>query len=414
MSSAPWDIYAEQLTPLRYGYPLWVPDPSPGKPPVQLGDVGWIREGQFLPLFNVFRDADDNQPRGAVPSGFTPLNLSDITVEGPREKISQKVVCSRSIRQNDVSGGVGASGPSPSFPSWNVEFAFRCREDSGAFLVPYPSVMAHDILSKLRIEAYILSNFDSWLDFANSTLELGLKEEDLRFVCGRKMTIRWAVAAFQGRYRNKSGSITGALGAVTGSANLSMTISDESLPASHYRVGPPDPVPGGSQPTLLPEDGDSSNSPPAPSDVFNQCVFIHYYKRKKRLPFFPAALKASAGPHELPPCSDDSQAQMLLHGSSAASSAGDDISLSEYYASSDIFDDTPTVADPVDAILGYILENSDATVALSSDVDLHELLPDLVQWPDDLRNSLSDLKPVIDVNENGGKPAHFMFQSCKR
>ncbi|KAI0650982.1 hypothetical protein C8Q79DRAFT_184 [Trametes meyenii] len=237
MSSAPWDIYAEQLTPLRYGYPLWVPDPSPGQPPVQLGDVGWIREGQFLPLFNVFRDADDNQPRGAVPSGFMPLNYADITVEGPREKISQKVVCSRSIRQNDVSGGVGASGPSPSFPSWNVEFAFRCREDSGAFLVPHPSVMAHDILSKLRIEAYILSNFDSWLDFANSTLELGLKEEDLRFVCGRKMTIRWAVAAFQGRYRNKSGSITGAFGAVTGTANLSMTHDD------FGRVPPGEPLP---------------------------------------------------------------------------------------------------------------------------------------------------------------------------
>ncbi len=52
LSSAAGDIYAEQLISLRYGYPLWHPDPSPERAPVQLGDVGWVREGEVRALFN--------------------------------------------------------------------------------------------------------------------------------------------------------------------------------------------------------------------------------------------------------------------------------------------------------------------------------------------------------------------------
>jgi len=49
--STPWDIYAEQLSTLGYGYPLWDPEPC-DREEVLLGDVGFIDKGHFIRLFN--------------------------------------------------------------------------------------------------------------------------------------------------------------------------------------------------------------------------------------------------------------------------------------------------------------------------------------------------------------------------
>jgi hypothetical protein len=54
------DIFREQLA-IKYsadGYALW--EPSPWKPdrPVEVGDVGFIRNGRFHGLFNALRPAE--------------------------------------------------------------------------------------------------------------------------------------------------------------------------------------------------------------------------------------------------------------------------------------------------------------------------------------------------------------------
>lgn len=110
MSTAPWDIYAEQLIHLKYGYPLWVPDPAPGVAPVEIGDVGWINDGEFLPLFNALKGTDEAQPWGAVPIDHTPLDSRGLCIIGPRDKIDQTVLCSRGIRRLKTSGGITAGG----------------------------------------------------------------------------------------------------------------------------------------------------------------------------------------------------------------------------------------------------------------------------------------------------------------
>ena len=109
MSTPPWDIYAEQLEPLGYGYPLWTPDPAPGAAQVDIGDVGLIKDGEFIALFNIFRGEDEEQPRGCVPIGHVPLDISKIQVVGPRDKISQSPLYSRSIRVTNASGGASIS-----------------------------------------------------------------------------------------------------------------------------------------------------------------------------------------------------------------------------------------------------------------------------------------------------------------
>ena len=49
----PSDVYAASLLPVGEGYALWYPEPhdSTGEP--QIGDVGYVRQGAFIRLFNI-------------------------------------------------------------------------------------------------------------------------------------------------------------------------------------------------------------------------------------------------------------------------------------------------------------------------------------------------------------------------
>jgi hypothetical protein len=59
------------------GYALWEPDPGGLYPPVAVGDVGYIREGQFFRLFNTLLPEDDQSHRRfGVPEHYEPLQLS--------------------------------------------------------------------------------------------------------------------------------------------------------------------------------------------------------------------------------------------------------------------------------------------------------------------------------------------------
>ena len=104
--TTPWNIYAEQLFPLGYGHPLWHPEPGNGRE-VHIGDVGWLSEGAFNPLFN------STQPRHhplnerlGVPDPFSTFDLDEVLV-GERIKISQPMVCSRSIRTRAIEASMG-------------------------------------------------------------------------------------------------------------------------------------------------------------------------------------------------------------------------------------------------------------------------------------------------------------------
>lgn len=82
MSTLPCEIYASKLIQLRYGHPLWVPNPKTGQ--VFVGDVGYIKGGEFRALFNTLEDRlDPINFMGKVPAGFTPLDVSSLTLYGP-------------------------------------------------------------------------------------------------------------------------------------------------------------------------------------------------------------------------------------------------------------------------------------------------------------------------------------------
>ena len=78
MLTKPWDIYAKHFHGGDLGHPLWIPEPNEfaGGREIFMGDVGYLREGQFIPLFNVMKPTDDPINRRGVPRGFKNLSES--------------------------------------------------------------------------------------------------------------------------------------------------------------------------------------------------------------------------------------------------------------------------------------------------------------------------------------------------
>ena len=92
----PWDIYTEQLFPIGFGHPLWVPEPIDNRE-VHVGDIGWFENGGFRPLFNSMKPSDDsaNKQKG-VPPGFVPFQPQEFWVRRG-DKIKEGSVCSATV-----------------------------------------------------------------------------------------------------------------------------------------------------------------------------------------------------------------------------------------------------------------------------------------------------------------------------
>ena len=68
-----YDTYRDQLASLDLGHALWDPDPAGLYDKVRVGDVGFVRKGRFLCMFNAFLPADHSTQVYGVPEGFVPL-----------------------------------------------------------------------------------------------------------------------------------------------------------------------------------------------------------------------------------------------------------------------------------------------------------------------------------------------------
>ncbi|KAI0696228.1 WD40-repeat-containing domain protein [Cerioporus squamosus] len=374
-----WDVYAQQLFHHGYGFPLWLPDPDPTASPVQIGDVGWMKNGGFLQLFNA-RNSEDEQPvRYGVPDGYEPFNPPNLIITGPKERILQPLLYGRTVREVDVSGRASAGAPAPvPAASAGGSFSFQCGADAGAFLMFSPKCYSEDIESKRHIVNYVRENFPHWVDFADK-FGLELKQEDLFFVSGTTKTEQWA-------YKKKQGMVTADFSSAVG-LNLSVSISNQSLPQSYYGTGPrrrarSSPTPAIAGASASPDESSSQ-------EPIDQCIFMHYYKMKRRMIWKSVPIKAAAGPDELPsPDPEDGG----LDPVAADDDSGSD---EEGFMRRKRFD-------PVNDLLDYILENSEAAIAIASDRDLYALFKDQ-EFPYDITAALVELQPSIELDEHGGE-----------
>ncbi|KAI0707100.1 hypothetical protein C8Q76DRAFT_800460 [Earliella scabrosa] len=202
MSSAlaAWDIYAESLEPMGYGYPLWGPEPSSDFGPVGLGDVGYIQHGRFYFLFNTMLPRSHPTNKRGVPEHFerftyehaSPPNNSDVV------DIMQSALHSQGVTDIDSSATASISSrvPGASLKSW--EGQYQCNTESGALLLLNGGAKTTKLDCDNHIRDYILKHIANWRTFARDGLGIDLEEKDLLFVSGHSMATEWGVIAFRG------------------------------------------------------------------------------------------------------------------------------------------------------------------------------------------------------------------------
>jgi hypothetical protein len=95
---ADYDIFRGRLATKfpSYGHALWEPSPPKLNCPVEIGDVGFIREGRFHRLFNALLSADHPSHELGVPEYHEPLipKLPDHICRG---KLSPGHYCSAGV-----------------------------------------------------------------------------------------------------------------------------------------------------------------------------------------------------------------------------------------------------------------------------------------------------------------------------
>lgn len=105
-SMAHYDIFRDQLG-IKYpafGHALWEPNPGRLYTPVEVGDVGFIREGKFHRLFNVLLPAEHpSHERFGVPEHYEPL-LPGVADHIDSGKITPNDFCSFGVHVS--SGGL--------------------------------------------------------------------------------------------------------------------------------------------------------------------------------------------------------------------------------------------------------------------------------------------------------------------
>ncbi|OSX58672.1 hypothetical protein POSPLADRAFT_1152537 [Postia placenta MAD-698-R-SB12] len=291
--TTPDAVYASQLFRCGEGLPLWSPEHTKHGE-VLVGDVGYMRHGAFYRLFNATKAADDpiNKEYG-VPNGnsYKPFTQSQYGLNRDLNAISPGPMCSKSLTKLIVGGGAGTHGV-------DASFHFKCTDDQGAFLLLKDAATREELHPSRRMENYMHRNFRSWQSFAVDDLDVDLQPEDIMFVRGWVKTTQWAVAAITHEGREARVSISGEIGSVA-DAHLSIHKSDEVSNYYAHRTGPS---------RILHRkrhkhhhSSDSGSVEPSErddADQLDQCIFLHYYKLKRRRFLGFKKLEAAAEPRD--------------------------------------------------------------------------------------------------------------------
>ncbi|KAI0633161.1 WD40-repeat-containing domain protein [Trametes polyzona] len=388
------EVYHQQLLPLGHGYPLWDAEPEDKRFEIEIGTVGRMDAGKFWLLFNAMKTADDPYQKHGVPVAYEPFRPPTHAPQGPWEKIKFPLVVSQTVCNRDIAAALQA-GTTSGTVSLGASLKFDCRENKGAFLLLERPAIAVLLPAKEHIARYMRDNFDHWLEFANTENGLMLRPEQIYFVYGTVKTSKWATGAFQGNCRNKEGSVQAQCMNV-GNFDLSISISTEEYTRMEYNYGPTGTVPPVTEAFL---EGHSSEAgrltcPDAttPTPKCDQCVFFNYFKAKRRFMLGPRYMEAAAGPHELPP--DDPRS--TEGGVQLVGDDDDRWSLGDFEEGPGSTSEPP--ADPVDHLLDYILDNSDAQIAIACDADVYALFPES-GFPPDISAALASMKPSIRIDD---------------
>ncbi|KLO18859.1 hypothetical protein SCHPADRAFT_103211 [Schizopora paradoxa] len=365
------EVYVKELSKLRYGYPLYDPDPAESYDRVRIGDVGYVTDyGCFLRLFNVFYPEGHPINNLGVPDGFMPFD-ERYQRSHRSQAIQPGVICSSHVRRLDA----GASFSGGVFP---VGFTIRlsCADHQGAALVIKRRAVREDTRCRKAFRDLMLRRHQAWYAFARDELQTDTTMDDILLVTGHIMTNEWATATVVEKTRNcemrfNYGSGLGTLGDASASVWGSWT-SSVSLPLRFGPTSLPPPradsnstsvhisTTNTSSPTdqpLVPQTAnveDDIDPPP------NQCIFVRGYRLILRPPFFLRKIKAAAEPKDEDGRSRDQNKHSVLVVAASLDSR-------EEIGKDNL---TPKQCDIYEGARDYIFMNSDVDVVLLSDDDV--------------------------------------------
>ncbi|RPD72487.1 hypothetical protein L226DRAFT_467109 [Lentinus tigrinus ALCF2SS1-7] len=305
------ETYAKGLWPLGHGHALWCPEPSLLFGEVHLGDVGYLRDGHFLFIFNAMRSAADPVNQRGVPDDFEPfIPPTTASVQHCPDQITQKELHSRGMRSIAVSAGISASEAGASAAA---SFRYQCTTTSGALLYLRDHGHKTFLDCDRHIKKYMSTHVTSWYQFTTRRLGIDLEEQDLIFISGFTKTSIWAEVAFHNSQSNGELVVSGGCLAPLISGELRVSTSQCVDAAVSSRIGPPNRVAG--------PDGTGAS---ADFDKHDQCIFLNYHRAKRRKLWRPRVMRAAAGPHDLPShdSDNDSCASSLVSSLASEESVG--------------------------------------------------------------------------------------------
>ncbi|GJE94295.1 WD40 repeat domain-containing protein [Phanerochaete sordida] len=354
-------IYPACLSGLGYGYALWHPEPhDTGEP--QIGDVGYTREGAFVRLFNINTWAKEHAVASWEPKFdiSEPLPLSVFCSDKRHAPIGPGRFPSRGVQEVEVEGGLTGGAL---FGTADLSAGYGCKEVQGALLVLKSHAYAESVYANRALEAHMLREHASWHAYARDAVGHRVAPQDVVLVSGWvKAPADWATAAFSNARSTHKLSLGAQVGQFFGF----------SVGASRVKsyTGPPMERRGAWYPDTA--------RPDAPR---NQCVFVKRYKVKERLGIV-RVMVAGAG-YDNPPTGHDDDAGDT-RGSKLFAEAED-----------------PQL-DPLDLLLEYILEISEAQFALARDEDIQGILGGDI-YPTDFSTYLRVRQPPVLVDDACGR-----------
>ncbi|KAL4252416.1 hypothetical protein ABKN59_004879 [Abortiporus biennis] len=182
----------DQLSHLKYGYPMWRPEPSNAES-VMVGDIGTIINGQFQHMFNAPRTADHRYNRGATPDDFQQLIFdSATTIQYDTTFLDANVYHSKSVHVTKLPKTTEQS-TSPNTAS----VSFSCAGNNGRLLaIPSPADRCSVSSNQRRLFVdYIKAYHEAWCTLAADRFALISHPEDIILVRGWVKTAAFTVAA---------------------------------------------------------------------------------------------------------------------------------------------------------------------------------------------------------------------------
>ncbi|GJE94291.1 WD40 repeat domain-containing protein [Phanerochaete sordida] len=371
-SRAAHKIYQTSLAELGYGCPLWYPEPHiTGEP--HIGDVGYVREGAFVRLFNLNSTiAKHSVQHWPTAYKIEPSLPEDVfTLDKRNAPMGPGRFPSRGVEEIELKGEL-MGGSSTGSAALSASYA--CREVQGALLVLKSRAYAESLYDNNALEEYMIREHDNWYTYAKEKLRHRVDQEDIVLVSGWiKAPDDWATAAFSTLSSRNQLAVKGRIAQLFGL----------SLSRSRHKSysGPPMERSG----ERYPKEAGSN----APKD---QCVFVKRYKIKKRLGIV-RIMVAGAGSHNLPSGNDDR----------APGTGATEDSEQQVESPAALFNEGKgTFIEPLDILLEYILEVSEARCAIARDDDLESILGGDA-CPIDLSTYLRRRRPPVVVNDGRGR-----------